>query len=229
MRDPKILSKFSQKNSDSPVIFTGDECIVYILEKFENYGCLSIGDTVNTIGVFDMVVDGAVSGMFLVGRIDMSPSDVDTEDVNGVKFVKLTFRKGDVFMKTTNTVKDDKLAFFVWLTYIKYGNVMRAMSYEDQPSIFDRIKATCGLSFPVDHSVYEMIFAHLSRKTDDITIPFRNTNMKCDWRRINLSDVAHASRSTSARVIGAYFKEGLNSALTRPNESNSTIEDMLRQ
>lgn len=53
--------------------------------------------------------------------------------------------------------------------------------------------------------------------------------MNEDFRRINLSDVAHASRSTSARVIGAYFNEGVNAALTKESTSNSLIEDILRQ
>lgn len=229
MRDPTILKKFSQEGADSPVIFKGDTCIVRILEKFEMFGCLQITDIVRTLGIFDMTVDGVQTGMFLAGRIEMHPSDVEHIEIDGTKYAQLTFKRGDVFMTTTNTVKDEKLAYVVWVMFIKYGNLLKAMTYEDQAIIFDRMRNTCGISFPVDHVVYETIFAHLSRSMNDLTVPYRNTDMKDGFRRINLSDVNHAARSTSARVIGAYFSDGINAALTKPSTSNSLIEDLLRQ
>ena len=229
MRDPSILKKFSQEKKGGPVIFTGNLCTVRILEKLENYGCLKVTDVVNTLGVFDMEVDGVTTGMFLVGHIEMHPSDIDTVEINGVKYVELTFRKGDVFMTTTETVKDKLSAFAVYVMYIKYANVMAAMQYEDQAMIFDRIKKTCGLGFAVDHVIYELIFAHLSRDPNDFTVPYRNTDMNEDFIRIKLSDVTHASRSTSSRVVGSYFADGINAAITNPSTTHSEIEDLLRQ
>lgn len=229
MLNPNILKKFSQADANSPVIFKGGTCKVRILQKFESYGCLAVSDTVKTIGVFDMWVDDELTGMFLVGRIEMKPSQVDTVEEDGVKFVELTFNTGDVFMVTTNVIVEEKLAYYVWMQYIRYPNVLKAMKYADQAILFDRIKTTCGIGFPVDHVVYETIFAHLSRDAEDLTLPYRNTAMKEDFRRINLGDVSHAGRSTSSRVIGAYFSDGINAALTKPNDANSPIEDLLRQ
>lgn len=230
MVDPKVLAKFQQKDSKSPVIFTGDLCVVNILQKLEeNYGCVSVADTVTTLGVFDMTVDGMQSGMFLVGRIEMVPSDVARVTIDDVPYIQLTFKKGDVFMKSTKVVVEEKLAFIVWLEFIKFARAsLKAMTYEDQASMFDRIRMSSGVSFPVDHAVYEAIFSHLSRAREDFTLPFRNTDMKGEFRRIQLSDVTHASRSTSSRIIGAYNKDGINSALDNPNDMHSQIEDLLR-
>lgn len=230
MRDPSILKKFHQDQPGGPVIFTGDTCIVKIQEKLEALGCVTIADTVKTLGVFDMEVDGVVSGMILVAHIEMKPSDIETVEENGSKIIKLTFHRGDTFMVSTNTVKDERLAFYVWMVYVKFSNQFAAFNYDDQAIIFDRIMNTCGISFAgVDHSVYEMIFAHLSRDMNDINVPFRNTDMKGECFRISLNDVTHTSRSTSARVIGSWFSDGINSALVTPNTSNSLVEDLLRQ
>lgn len=229
MVDPKVLSKFQQKNPSSPVIFTGERCVVTILQKLEEtYDCVSVKDTVTTIGVFDMEVDGIQSGMFLIGRIEMVPSQVDRVVIDNTPYIQLTFKKGDVFMRTTNIVVEEKLAFIVWLEYIKFAHTLKAMSYEDQASMFDRMRMSAGITFPVDHSVFEVIFAHLSRDKNDFTIPYRNTDMKDDFRRIQLNDVAHAARSTSSRIIGAYNKDGINAALDNPSDAHSTIEDLLR-
>lgn len=228
MKDPTILKKFSQKDSSSPVIFTGDKCVVTILQKFEKYGCLSVKDTVTTLGVFDMEVDGAISGCFLVARVEMMPSEIETVTIDGTQYLQCTFYKGDTFMRTTKFIVEDKLAFYVWLEYIKFANTLKAMSYTDQATMFDKIRKSAGISFPVDHVVYEAIFAHLSRDRNDFTIPYRNTPMKDDFIRIQLNDVAHAARSTSARIIGAYFKEGVNASLDKPSESSSPVEDLLR-
>lgn len=229
MVKPEVLAKFQQKDDASPVIFTGDTCVVTILQKLEEtYGCVSISDTVMTLGVFDMEVDGVTSGMFLVGRIEMCPSEVARIVIDNTPYIQLTFHKGDVFMKSTNIVVEAKLAFYVWLEYIKFAHTLKAMTYEEQATMFDKIRLSTGTTFPVDHSVYEAIFAHLSRAQDDFTIPYRNTDMKQDFRRIQLSDVTHAAKSSSAKIIGAYNSDGINSALVNPNETNSQIEDLLR-
>ncbi len=229
MVDPKVLSKFKQDTPKSPVIFTGDLCVVTILQKFEDtYDCVSVKDTVTTLGVFDMVVDGIQSGMFLIGRIEMVPSSVDRVTIDNTPYIQLTFKKGDTFIKTTEMVVEESLAFIVWLEYIKFAHTLKAMSYEDQATMFDRMRLSAGVTFPVDHSVFETIFAHLSRDKDDFTIPYRNTDMTKDFRRIQLSDVTHAARSTSSRIIGAYNKDGINASLDNTNDSHSPIEDLLR-
>jgi len=229
MRDPSVLKKFRQDKPGGPVTFIGDTCIVKIQQKFEDLGCVKIADTVKTLGVFDMDVDGVTTGMILVAHIEMKPSDIETVEEGGSKLIKLTFKHGDTFMVTTDTVKDERLAFFVWMVYVKFSKQFAAFNYDDQAIIFDRIMNTCGISFPVDHVVYETIFAHLSRDMDDINIPFRNTNMKGECFRISLNDVTHTSRSTSARVIGSWFNDGINASLINPNTSNSLVEDLLRQ
>lgn len=228
MKNPAILKKFSQKDADSPVIFTGDKCVVTILQKFENYECLNIADSVTTLGVFDMEVDGVQSGCFLVARVEMFPSDVSNVTIDGRPYVQLTFNKGDTFMKTTKFIVEEKLAFYIWLEYIKYGNTLKAMSYEDQAFLFDKIRQTSGITFPVDHVVYEAIFSYLSRDPNDPNKQYRNSKMDGEFMRIQLNDVAHAARSTQARIVGAYMKEGINAALDKPNEMNSPIEDLLR-
>ena len=76
--------------------------------------------------------------------------------------------------------------------------------------------------------VYRVELQHFTRKAPVFAVFDLFIDID-DFRRINLSDVAHASRSTSARVIGAYFSLGINAALTKPSTSNSLIEDLLRQ
>lgn len=228
MKNPAILKKFSQKDANSPVIFTGDKCVVTILQKLENYECLKVADSVTTLGVFDMEVDGIQSGCFLVARVEMFPSDITNVVIDNKSYVQLTFKKGDVFMKTTKFVVEEKLAFFIWLEYIKYGNTLKAMTYEDQAFLFDKIRQTSGITFPVDHAVYESIFSYLSRDAYDPNVQFRNTDMRKEFMRIQLNDVAHAARSTQARIAGAYMKDGINAALDNPNSMNSQVEDLLR-
>jgi len=225
----EVLKKFSQKDKDSPVIFEGETCEVSILKKLEQYGCLTVGESVKTLGVFDMVVDGIQSGMFLVSHIEMFPSEVVNDNSGDRPRVKLIFHKGDTFMKTTKVVLDSNIAFIVWIEFVKFANTLKAIKYEDQAFIFDRLIATSGIGFPVDHATYEAIFAHLTRCPNDFTKAYRNDKMTGDFTRIPLNDVAHAATSTTSRIVGAYFNEGVNAALVNENESPSQIEDILRK
>lgn len=225
----EVAKLFSQDNADAPVIFNGNRCEVSILKKFEQYGLLFIGETVKTLGIFDMVVDGIQTGMFQVNHIEMIPSEVVNDNSEEKPKVKLIFNKGDVFLKTTKLVISPNTAFYAWLEYIKFANTLKAISYEKQAWIFDDIIKTSGIDFNVDHVTYEAIFAHLTRSPLDFSVPYRNGEMNGNFRRIPLSEVAHAATSTTARIVGSYFNEGINASLVNENDKTSSIEDILRK
>ena len=229
MLHPEILQKFRVTPPNGPVVFIGESCDIFIPRKYESYGALTIQATVKTLGVFDMEVDGMLSGMFAPNHVEIVPSSIENVTIDAEPYVKLHLKKNDLLLKTTEVVKNQLITFPVYTEYVKSGRTLKAIPYEELSFLFDRIMKFGGIKFPVDHAIYEMIFAHLARKADDIMTPFRNTDMKGDYQQVPLTDVPHAATSTTSRVIGAYYTDGVNAAVNNHNLAPSSIEDILRQ
>lgn len=227
--NPIVLKKFSHKDSSSPVIFEGDLCEAYVPKRYgDNYGALVIRESVKTLGVFDVIVDGVLTGLFIPSHVEMYPSQIEEITMDGETYVKLSFHKGDVFLKSLTVVKAPLASFPVYKEMITLGKTMKSIPYEEFPFIFHRLMKVSGINFRVNRALFEVIGAQVTRSLADITIPYRNTDMKGEYQQIPLNDVSHAATSTTSRMVGAWFKDGINAALVHPNDVSSSIEDVLR-
>lgn len=229
MLNPQVLQKFKVSSKGGPVIFIGELCEIFIPKRYEAYDALTIRDTVRTLGVFNMTVDGISTGMCAPSFVEIFPSQVETVNIGTDTFVKLTLKNGDTFLKTTTVVKQPLNSFPIYVEYVKSAKSLDAIPYEELSFIFDRMMKVSGISFAVDHAVYEMIFSHTIRGVEDITIPYRNTNMTGKWRQVPLTEIAHAATSTTGRIIGAYYNDGINAALNSQSDAMSAMEEILRR
>ena len=104
-------------------------------------------------------------------------------------------------MKTTKVVVDANTAFIVWMEYIKFANTLKAISYEQQAFIFDKMvidqNVTCkngyvhqldGLLIPPSNMAEEIrtngktnIFSSM---LDRFAVPVPNAALTAEYNRI---------------------------------------------
>ena len=225
----EVFNKYFKEVKDS-IIFTGDTLEVYLPERFEQHGCLSIGDEVSSLAIFDMLINGEIkSGLLLPAKIILRPSDVSTVTRNGDKFFKLEFVKNDVFIKNVNIVQDAQLAYIIFYEMINGGRVPDFMTYEMTATIFDAVIEVAGVKFPTDHVVFEMMTAMLHRDQHNISLQYRLADTSKPPMNIPMMLVSLAAMSTTARVVGSYMDDGIDSSLVNASDNNSDIEDLLRK
>lgn len=218
--------KFKQ---DKSVVFIGNKATVTISKRFENYKLLFIANTIRTIGVFDLEVDGKQVGMLLPAVIDMCPSNVTTIKKDSEDFVVCTFNKGDTFIRDSRVVRNPSLAYIIFAEFIEKGKIPDFLAYEDYAYIFDTVQNVTGIKIPANHVVFEIIYAFLSRKHDDYTKQYRHTDMKKKHMFLRLSDTAHATSSVTAKLVSGYLADSINAAIVNESENESKIEEILRQ
>lgn len=225
-----MLNKVLKYEADGSVTFIGDILTAKISKRFETYGMLAVTESVYTLAIFEFQIgDAEPRGMFLPATIEMFPSEVSYITEDGKDYVNLIFKKGDVFMKSTNIVKLANIAYVIFTEFVEKGNTPSFITYDQRAFLFDIISEVTGSNIPAEHAVFEIIFAHLSRDRDDVQIPYRLTSMKKPLRQIALKDVAHATTSTTAKLSGGYLADSMNVALLNNNENPSVIEELLRQ
>ena len=220
------------KQEKNKVIFIGDELTIWIPERYKGKSCLKISEVVQSLGIFSMQIkaDGKSHnvGYFLPRLINIEPTEIlsDTQDEN--KFIKLVLYKNNVFMQSTELVKTSSISYVAFYEYINSANVPEFITYDQKAFLFDSISKETGVKFKADHAIFEIIFAHLCKSQNDFSIQYRFTDMKTKEFQIPLSDTSHASVSTTSRLVGSYFSNGISASLVEDNLNPSIIENILR-
>ena len=212
------------------VLFIGDTLEIFIPTRYEMHGCLEIGDTVTTLGIFDLVINGKIKyGFELPAKLSIEHSHIEMVMRNGTRFVKLTLRTNDVFMSSTNVVKDESLAYVVFYELVYGGKHPEYMGYEGMATIFNTVMDVTGIRFPTDKATIELFPSALYRDAEDLNTPYRLSKGSGAPTVLPLSLVSHAASSTTARIVGSYHDDGVDASLVNAATTQSEIEDLLRQ
>lgn len=215
---------------DDRVLFTGHEMLAYVPRSYERYGLLKIGDTTDALAIFEFTIqDVGDHSIFLPAMISMSPSDVQFVTIGGIDYLRCLFKQGDVFLNHREVVRNSYLAYVLFNEYIQNGKIPKFIDYNTCAFIFDIVKEITKSKMNVNHATFEMIFSHLARDREDVRKFYRKTDMINPPRFLKLNDSAHATMSTTAKLIGGYLQDAINGMIVNPNnDTSSDIEDLLR-
>ena len=223
------LKQYFKKKGKS-IIFIGDTLEIFVPDRYTTHGYLDITNSVKTIGIFDMQINGKIdTGYLLAGVIEILPSEISTTNIDGQKFHKLLLNKNDVFIKDDKIVGDEKIQYVVFYEMIFGGHYPQFMKYKDVATLFDNVLKATGGSFNTDHMILEMIAATLFRSKKDPTVEYRLTDMKDDPYILPLRSIGYVAKSTTGKILGNYMNEGVDSVLVNTSNTPSEIEDLLRK
>lgn len=220
---------FKVNKKDQTCAFTGDSLKIKIPNRYANYNLLTVEQTVSTLAIFEMVINEKHSlGYLLPVVINIAPSSVDREVIDGEEFTVLNLIEGDLFMTNTELIKVPAIAYAMFTEFVTLGHLPSFLTYEDCATLFSKTEKYCGVNLKVPSVIFEMIFSHLFRDSDDLTVPYRLTEMKKPPKFVELRSVSFGPPTTLGKIVGSYAQDGVNSAIVHPAEQNTELEDILR-
>jgi hypothetical protein len=231
MEKIKDLNKFFTITKDKVIFTGGKELIVHIPKRYEVYGLLDIQDSIHTLAVLGIEIDGKYTcGLKLLGMYEIPTKEYTEEIIDNINYIKVELSKGDVLFNNTKVIKNSSITYAIFMEFMTYGKWPYFIDYDTACTILERAKVDTGMNLNVNRIVYEFMIAHLARDPDDVTVFYRHTNKKKPPKLLMLRSVSHATESTTAKLLGPYFNDGLISSLVHepPNDSNYEIENMLR-
>ena len=217
---------------DDTMIFDSEllECYVPTRYAAEGVGLCHIQDFVKCLGIFECVVNKTERfGLILPCMLNMLPSSSRRTIEDDVEYIVFEFQRGDKFLTTRTALKEDYIAYAMYNEFITMGRFPKFLNYNTTAFLFDTAEKVCGVNLKTPHSIFEMIYAHLARDKNNLTKKYRHTDMKERPYFLGTKNVSVALDSTSSKLLGSYFSDGLNSALLNPTETQSPLEDLLRQ
>src|SRR5574344_96335 len=223
-------SKYFEHNEKEQCYrFIGNKLVVYLPSRYQALGHTNIDETVSTIGVFTMEIDGNLCGLQIPAILSMDPSTIEEKTINDTKYTLLTFNKGDRFLVNDCVIQRGDMGYVLWKEFMGLGNLPSYITYENIFTLYDDLGEIAGRGIAVNHAVLELVFAHIFRDKKDLSIEYRHTPMNGNFEIIGVHNVAYGVTSTHGRLMRSYTTQGINAALLHPNDKNYDYGDVYRQ
>lgn len=235
VRDPNKVQSVLKPMGDGSIVCV-KPCKIYIPCRFAEQQLAFVGSETQISGIFAIVVEDKYYGVSLVNammRID--PTDTKKVMVQDVENYEFSFAAGSKVILNRNLEKSDTFIYYIYNEIVATGHVPWFFSYEDLGRLFESGGRHAGMKVGASHVIPEMIAAAISRDHKDRTKYYRQViKTKADLDQnppefIALRSVIYGATNTTAKLMGAYFDDGLTSALVNPSEKVEPIENLLRQ
>lgn len=226
---PSIKKFFKRDETKRTVTFIGDSLQVRIPKRFQSYRMLEITDVIKALGVMDLIINEKYEcSLNILGRITIIPSRYEEIVLKDVPYLVAHLEHGDIFINDTNIAQEASVIYAVFCEFVTRGKPLYTFTYEEFALVFDRVKEFVGRGLGVERSVFELIIAHIARDKKDLFKQYRHTDLKSPPVFIDLNNVSLAPTTTSSRLVGAYFEDGLTASLITTSKEKAPFEEIMR-
>lgn len=219
---------------DNGVILTTKHCKIHVPERFTAKKLAIIGSEVFIFGFFPIIMEEeyyCVNNTIAMMRI--CPSSTERVIVDGNPYYEFSFEPGDKVFYTTALVVTDTLTYYMYDEFVAKGNIPWYMDYYDIVNMFETAQEHAGVNLG-SRSVIEIIISTITRDPADMTRLYRHVLQSPEYARTNppvvipFRSVIWNTSDTTSKLNGAFFAEGINSALVNESESVELIEELYR-
>lgn len=203
--------------------------------RYEEAKLASIIDVVNVLGVFAIIHEGYYAVNKLLTRVSLTPTEINKVKYNDSDYYELVFTAGETITESTDVLKEGPIGYDIYNNFIALGKIPWYMGVDDVLRLFEDSLEDTGEAYGSTPTIFEMIACTIMRS---------QTNPRMYWRQsvlnqkdavenppdyISLKNVSLGAQNTTSKLVGAYFNEGLASALLYPSETENKVETILRQ
>lgn len=233
IRKPEMVKAVLKELSDDSVICT-KTVKIQVPARFEKRRLVEFGDHTFVIGIFPIIVDDtyyAVSNVIAMMMIKPTFSHrIKIEDVDYIEFV---FEEGATVFANTHLLQKDTLIYNVYDEILAKGKAPWHIGYEDMGRLLESAGKFAGSKIGSNQEVVEVLVSILSRHPDHRKLQYRQVIKSREDLITNppifipLKSVSYIATNTLSKLAGAYFNEGVISALNEPTERVERIERLI--
>lgn len=240
--DPKKLTRDASKvhaalrELDDGSVVALKPIKILIPTRYTEQQLAMLGNEINICGLFAIVVEDkyyGVSSAMAMMRIE--PTITNNVKCGEDDYLEFVFDAGSTVISSVELVQSDSFIYLIYSEIMAKGNVPWFVNYEDLGRIFDSAPHHAGVSVGANFAVIEMIVAAITRSEKD-RVQFYRHSIKSKQDLVTqtpafipLRSVTYGASNTTAKLIGAYWEEGLTSALVNPTDTVEPIEGLLRR
>ncbi len=210
-------------------------CKIYIPERYLTADLASTNDVVKIVGIYGIVIeDKYYASSKACAFVELDPAITNYVKINNESYLEFYFGINDTIIKNLNLVRMSTLVYRIYNNIIAKGKIPWYLNYTDLCMLFDTAFIHGNANLKADSSLLELFISTMARQHEDKAKFFRHESALLDLNvnpfpvYIPLNSVAYNTTNTTAKLLGNYFSEGLNSALVNPADTTESIETILR-
>jgi hypothetical protein len=234
-RNPEAVKKQLVENASGEIL-TKVNCKIQIPKRFVDRGLGEAGITTFSYGCFPIILvdTNEYSLLNINALIELNPSKTTPLEIDEEEYIEFYFDANTVVIKSTTLVRRDTMMFNVFDEFVFKGKIPWYVDYTDLGKLFDTADIFAGSNVGKNPEVIEFIASMITRPKSDFTKYLRATAKSyADTESdkigyVPLSSVYYSVNSTVNKIAGAYFQEGVVSALVTPSKEVQKIEKILR-
>lgn len=213
---------------------TSKGCKIHIPAKYFDKNLGLLGDETYILGVFAIQVGESYAVERVTSLMQISPTGSSRYTEEGMEFIEFYFAPGSVVFVTVELVVRETLPYDIFDFYHSSGYVPYYFTPMDLGNLFEYSGFYANLKLGADRSVLQLMAATQTRDPKDKTVYWRHTLQKQvdvdtkPYTFVPFSSVLYGATNTVSRLMGAYYDEGLVSALVNPSERVEDVERLLR-
>lgn len=192
-----------------------------------------ISERIMVAGVYAIVCGTKyVVGNFPVMQ-QITPSSISTDVINEEDYYLFEFNQGDIISPRVDVVVEDDTSFNLFNEFLGKAKLPWYYGYEDLGKCLMATHHFGGLTLAPNNIPFELIAAMIARSKDNRKQYYREvaSSMKDTITNppqiIPFRSIVENTTNTIGKITGAYFDEGLVSALTTES-GPAGVEDLLR-
>ena len=220
------------KETDNGLITT-HSLKIYFPESYLNNELCVIDETIRLLGIFVLVLDDTYYAVSKANAyIVTEPVSINTVVINDEKYSELSYEVGSKVIVDLNLPRISIPVHKIFVEFCDKGRIPWYFDVIDVCYLFDTAYLHGNVNLNANVTLLELLASVMARVKTDKTKYFRQLenigNFKPVW--IGLKNVALQKTNTSNKLLGAYFNDGLTSALANPVEGTEVkdLESILR-
>ena len=224
--DDLIISKLTEKGDQ---LLIKEDAKITFPSSYSDKGLYKIGDKTFVLGVFAIII-GNVYGVWVQpSMLEVNPQEAVEIDVDGVKYVELSFKKDSILIENLSTILSGITTIdSMFDMFILRGKQPWFMEPDDLYRVFDDAGTYSGVNIDGSMSVINLLLSTAVRSKKDLSIAHRITKPGTPHEFVGVANVNYGASSTSTKLIGNYQAEGMVGALITESEGVSPVEEILR-
>lgn len=232
-RDPSVIHKDLTTLKDNRIV-TDKGCRIYIPEKYQDNRLVTVGVETYILGYFAIVIGNSYGVSLAPARLRIEPDNIQTVKIEDESYLEFTFEPNSTVIANADVVQDNQLLYSIYNEFISKGHVPWYITYQDLGELFGLSKYYTGTKLGANPVIFELITATITRNPENLKQQYRHIlkspkDLKTEPKVVKLNSVTYGATNTTTKLIGAYWDEGVTSALVHPSTKEEPIEEILRR
>lgn len=215
-------------------VVTTKRLMVMFPVRFRDIRLAVIGKSSFVYGLFAFIVGDDYALCNMNGYIKLEEASISIEDIDGIPYYVYVYEEGSKVISTLDIVARSNLIFIAIDEFIFKGKVPWYVDYEDMGKLFDTAASYAGSRAKITPAMMEFFAAYVARDVNDRSKFIRETAVSLnDFKKdkiawVPLRSVYYSAPGTVNKLSGAYFQDGVVSALVNPSSRVESVETILR-